>query len=115
MISYNCGHTKYYCPQQVINSNKMCYDCKHELIGKEIEFIRFGDIPASGRSINYTESTWESGVSVYLAKDGNAIETIRAEFADRPKYTGYAIVVDTGSDDEFLIDADTIRNLTTTN
>ena len=83
----------------------------------EVMYIRFGDIPAGGRSLNQETDTYEAGVSVYRAvwdsKDRDVVSvfvpseicwgTIR-EVMDRPVYIVTGRVLDeVGGDGEPLM------------
>lgn len=83
--------------------------------GTEIRFVRYGRVPESGSSVNWQTGDIEAGVSVYeLHSTGEAIGTVRAEFADRALvYVGRGIVVGAGSDGEPLVRVLSIRKATT--
>ena len=77
----------------------------------ESGFIRFGDIPQTGFSVNHRNNQQELGVSVYPAKfvenDYSVLFTPAGEgtylfskLAERPVYRVYGEVVGTGSDGE---------------
>lgn len=66
--------------------------------GEEKTWYRYGNIPESYRSINYTENKGEMGVSVYSTPKGSS-----PFFADREIYTGKGRQVGWGSDGEPII------------
>ena len=113
MISYSCGHKRDYNPGHNIVTKKLCYDCRMSLVGTEISFIRFGAPPKNRCSWNYSENRPEKGVSVYLVRDGQILDSLRWEFADeRPAYIGKGIVLGIGGDDEFVVEIITCRKAT---
>jgi hypothetical protein len=104
-----CGHTVTRTwmvsdDSEPVAYNNLCYECRKSLVGKRVDFIRYGSLPESGYSMNWSTGGYEKGVSVYLPG-----QTARAEFETRKKITGSAVVVGLGSDDEILIDANTIE------
>lgn len=101
-----CSHrTKSTNRFQAIKLDGLCWECKKKLIGTRQNVVRFGNIPESGHSKNYASNSYEEGVSVYFEWDNP-----RGEFQERDKVLKFsAIVVGYGSDDEPLIDADTIK------
>ncbi len=114
MTKYACGHETSYHPLDYSSPGK-CYGCMEELFGTRVEFIRFGDIPDGGRSANWSDDTLEKGVSCYLVEGGGVVDVVRSEFGCRDKIIyGTAIVIDTGSDGEPIIDAGTIELLKVT-
>lgn len=77
-------------------------------------FIRYGDIPESGKSYNYRDNFYEKGVSCYNAvfyKDNtykvifnNVLELFgESLYRDRPVYRLYGEIVGKGSDGEPVI------------
>lgn len=86
-----------------IEVNGLCRDCQLKMIGKRVNVIRYGKIPASGQSFNSRENKYEDGVSCYLPE-----MSTRPEFNTRKAYKFNAVVVEFGGDDEPLIDASTI-------
>ena len=88
---------------KIIVSGHPCYDCQQKMIGKRVVVIRYGDMPANGKSYNYRDNKYENGVSCYLPW-----MRPRPEFVeDRNKIKLSAVVVDFGGDDEPLIDKKT--------
>ena len=71
-----------------------------------ITTFRFGKAPENFVSWNYRDNVSEGGLSVYTEKS-----VIRAEFADRKRYTYEGIPVGQGSDGEVLILAFDAPNL----
>lgn len=108
-IIYRCGHWRYNVSHEDNISRRLCYDCRLALVGTRIDFIRYGDVPESGLSYNYTDNRSESGVSVY-GIDPDTGDADQFSFIDisRPTIRGSAICIGYGSDDEPIIDADTI-------
>lgn len=101
-------------PREAIKPLKgLCHECRKERIGASIEFVRFGSVPAEGRSRNHRDGTDEAGVSVYEIKDG-AIEFVgfHFDFVDRPAYRGTGVIVGWGSDGEPLVRPVDVRKLT---
>ncbi len=80
-----------------------------KLFGTRVEFVRFGDMPKNGLSINHAENKYETGVSCYLVENGKIMQTVRGEFSDRKTIKGTAIAIDTGGDCELIIDILTIE------
>ena len=110
MIKYSCGCTKDDGDNsRTFEAKKKCYRCMSKLFGTRVEFIRFGEMPESGLSINHAENTYEVGVSCYLVENNEIVGTMRSEFADREVIKGTAIAIDTGSDDELIIDMTTVE------
>lgn len=110
MIKYHCGCTRDDGDNsRTYNAKNKCHSCMSKLFGKRVEFIRFGEMPESGLSINYAENKYESGVSCYLVENNNIVGTVRSEFEDRKIIRGTAIAIDTGSDDELIIDMNTVE------
>ena len=109
MYKYACGCIRDNGEKEIRQGKDKCYSCMKALFGKRVSFIRYGDIPESGRSINWAENRYEAGVSCYLVEGGKIMHTVRGEFCDRNVICGTAIAVGTGSDDELLIDASTIE------
>jgi hypothetical protein len=104
---YGCGHkeiNEVWGVDHNYNVSFPCYDCQVKLIGTLQTVVRYGDIPAGGKSYNHRDGKSEIGVSCYL-------ESMRPRpwFTDRPKHIFKAVIVGWGSDDEPLIDAKTIR------
>ena len=75
-------------------------------------FIRFGDLPANGRSINHRDKTPEAGVSVFEAEFvgtdyrvlvDSVLEVSYLLVRDRPAYRVYGDVVGIGADGEPLL------------
>jgi len=113
MLEFACGHKKsYFFPGEEKTSKNFCYECKQMLIGKTVEFVRFGKAPESGYSWNYAEGCQESGLSVYLLADNKIIGTVRSEFADRTAYIGTGVACGIGGDDEILVEAFTMKKAT---
>lgn len=79
-------------------------------------FIRFGDLPESGYSLNYRDNTQEAGVSVFEAEfSGSEYRILLStqyeqasllHFTDRPVYRVWGEVVGTGADGEPLLRVD---------
>jgi len=103
VTTYRCGCRVYNQSHDDAIVDKVCYDCLLLLIGTRQTVVRYGNIPKGGKSYNYRDNKYESGVSCYLLNDKP-----RPEFSDRPKLVVSAIVIDTGSDDEPIIDSKTI-------
>ena len=105
MIHFSCGHSgDFGTGKREVRLNKLCYNCKKSLIGKKIDFVRFGNMPENGYSWNYSENCAESGVSVYLVQNGVVADVVRGEFANRTIYCGQGIAVGFGGDGELLVD-----------
>lgn len=75
-------------------------------------YIRFGDLPKNGHSINHRDNTPEKGVSAFEAEFvvnkyrlilTPALEVSYLTVCDRPAYRLYGEVVGTGSDGEPLL------------
>ena len=82
-----------------------CHACRSARVGEEIEFIRFGSIPAAGRSKNHRDGFSEDGVSVYEVKGGKAdLVGWHFDFLVRPAFTGTGRIVGWGSDGEPLVE-----------
>jgi len=82
-----------------------CWDCKQKMIGTRQIVVRYGNIPAGGKSYNYATGSYEAGASCYFPAMG-----ARPEFrCGRPRLVFSAIVINTGGDDEPVIDANTIQ------
>ncbi len=110
MIKYKCGCTRNDGDNtRTYHASKKCCSCMSKLFGTRVEFVRYGDMPENGCSINYAENTYESGVSCYLVENGEIMHTVRGEFEDRKVIRGAAIAIDTGGDDELIIDMDTVE------
>lgn len=80
-------------------------------------YIRFGDIPESGKSYNYRDNFYEEGVSAYHAifySDGdyeilshNPFEMYGMRlYSNRPVYRLYGEEIGTGSDGEPILRVD---------
>jgi hypothetical protein len=110
-MKFACGHKPYWndgCSDDYV-AKSLCYQCLKALIGTEVEFIRFGAPPKSGQSRNHAENKLEAGVSCYLIQNGKIMDTVRGEFLDRQPYIGKGVMVDTGSDDEIIVEIITCR------
>lgn len=95
-----CGHSKDYEPGKVYAGN--CYTCRFTArLGQRISVGRFGD--AVEYSFNHSAGCLESGMSCYEIRDGRFVDTVRAEFSDRPLWIGEATLVDSGGDDEPVV------------
>lgn len=69
---------------------------------------RYGDVPASGRSMNYQSGCLEKGVSVMQLEGQDKVKTLaelRGSFDDRPKVRigGWVNPIDVGGDGEPLL------------
>ena len=103
-----CGCTEIYANVgRDIVLKSMCYDCLKERKGTVIDFIRFGKAPEV--SYNYAENRNENGVSVYLIENNTVCQTMRSEFLDRTAYIGTGLMVDTGGDDEPVVEIQSIK------
>lgn len=116
MLHRACGHTTHSgtCSDHgTYELAGICYDCLKALIGTRIEFVRFGEAPEDGASRNHISGRGEAGVSVYLVLAGRTvIAGFPAEiWTRRPIYRGTAVMVDTGSDDEPIVDWSTVAAL----
>ncbi len=106
--TYGCGHKRE--GMDRIGENKEynvsypCYDCQQMMIGTRQIVIRYGDLPQNGKSYNYRDNKNEIGVSCYLPS-----MRPRPEFSCREKHEYSAIIIGWGSDDEPIIDAETIK------
>lgn len=81
-----------------------CGACQEKMIGQRVNVVRYGAIPANGKSYNYRDNKYEAGVSCYL--EG---QNTRPEFTEGRKAIKFsAIIIGWGGDDEPCIDAKTI-------
>jgi len=82
----------------------LCRNCKEDRIGEIINFVRYGNIPASGKSKNHRDNSIEDGVSVYEIKDGKEkLVGFHFDITDREKTYGVGEIVGWGSDCEPLV------------
>lgn len=98
-------------------SAEVCQSCYHAAevgarpaIGATIDYVRYGKMPASGRSRNHRDGYAECGVSVYQVVDGEPKYTgWYFDIVTAPAYAGKGEVVGFGSDGEPLIKPLTCR------
>jgi hypothetical protein len=102
--TYSCGHTKWTASHNSGKISRPCHDCMVAMIGTRKTVVRYGELPANGKSYNFADNKQEMGVSCYF--DG---QIPRPEFTSRKKIIFTAVVVGIGSDDEPLIDTDSIE------
>jgi hypothetical protein len=83
-----------------------CRDCYHiwlsAVIGREIEFVRYGAPPEVSR--NHRDNCREDGVSVYAVRGGKVrLVGWYFDFLERPAYAGAGTVVGIGADGEPVV------------
>ncbi len=88
----------------------LCVNCRAARVGQQIEFVRYGKLPASGSSRNHREQVAEDGVSVYEVVNGQP-QLVGWHFGitDRPAYSGHGEIVGWGSDGEPLVRVQSLR------
>ena len=102
---YQCCGKKEYIESHQIYEISYCWNCMQKLIGTRQNVIRYGDIPANGKSYNHRENKNEDGVSCYLLN-----QRPRPEFIEgRNRLEFSAVIIGWGGDDEPLINAKTIK------
>lgn len=82
----------------------LCPHCRKARIGEEIDFVRFGAIPATC-SLNHRDGTAEEGISVYEVVNGEPklVGWYFDIISRGTKLSGRGVIVGWGSDGEPLV------------
>lgn len=105
-------HTQWRVWEDGVYTHPSCHNCRPERIGQTIDFVRFGQPPASGRSKNHASGELEAGVSVYEIRN-ERIQFVGwyFDFTSRQAYRGTGRIVGWGSDYEPVVEISQIRKI----